>query len=561
MAENNLTDNRNTRHLRKEKTAKDKREDKQMRIFKSRCLRPRTGIVILAIVSLILFIGAYIRISAKWAGGNDMAAVWLILACASCVAVSMVLMIAFLFIENRELLTNPKNLLMVATLLLMSAVMTAITSLLSYAFTAAFIAIILCALLISKRSAYMMTVVMAAICMLLTFNFSGKGSVDKPFAVAVSVLVGGVVAVLTLNTRGVRISSIISGALGGAASAFVLFSIRTFCGSSIVRALIDSVWMLGGCVLCGVLATGFMPLFENVFDVATDARLNELMNNNNPILKRLMLEAPGTYHHSLIVAVMAEAACELVGANSLLCKTAAYYHDVGKLVSPRYFKENQGEYNIHDDLPPEESARRIIAHPTDGADLLKKNKFPSEIVRMAAQHHGDSTVFYFYSKALNSAPDPSLVNINDYRYKAPKPGTKEDAILMLADCCEAAVRSIKRPTSELIEERVHTIIDNLWRPADGQLSECPLTSRDVRLIESSFIKNLIAQYHERIEYPAKPDDNQPKTDTAAEEEKAAEIAAEIEEYSEDAPSPEPTVPEADKLPEAPDDDYAGNREE
>jgi putative nucleotidyltransferase with HDIG domain len=245
-----------------------------------------------------------------------------------------------------------------------------------------------------------------------------------------------------------------------------------------------------------------MPVFERLFDFATETRLNELMNTNNPLLKRLMLEAPGTYHHSLIVAVMAEAAAELIGANALLCKTAAYYHDVGKLASPKYFKENQGEYNIHDDLSPEESARRIIAHPLDSAALLEKNKFPSEIVRMARNHHGDSVVAYFYNKARTNAANPDAVDINTYRYKSSKPHTKEDAILMLADCCEAAVRAIKHPTNELIEERVNAIVNSLWRTKDGQLTESPLTAQDVSRIEEIFIKNLLAQYHERIEYPS-----------------------------------------------------------
>jgi hypothetical protein len=234
------------------------------------------------------------------------------------------------------------------------------------------------------------------------------------------------------------------------------------------------------------------------------------MNNNNPLLKRLMIEAPGTYHHSLIVSVMAESAAEQVGANALLCKTAAYYHDIGKLVSPRYFKENQGEYNVHDDLAPEVSAAHILAHPKDSAQMLSKSKFPSDIVRMAANHHGDSTVFYFYSKAKELADDPDSVNINDYRYDSKKPQTKEDAILMLADCCEAAVRALKRPTQEMIEERVKNVINGLWLPADGQLSESPITAKDIRTIEASFIKNLLAQYHERIEYPAGADQLPPQ---------------------------------------------------
>ena len=465
---------------------------------------PRVGIIILTIVAVIVFIAAYFRISAAM----ESSSFWLIFACAVAVICCTIMMMAYLYAEERSILTRTRQLIAVATLIVFATGFTVLMTFVNPAFNAAFLAIILCGMLISRRSAYMMTLVMAGMCMLISLNRFGEGAMDMPSAVGIAVLLGGISAVLALNVSSSRLQPIAASLIGGIVAAVAVVCIKAVCKDIVFPdILLAPVWMLAGCFLCGVLATGLMPVFERLFDFTTETRLNELLNTNNPLLKRLMLEAPGTYHHSLIVSVMAESAAELIGANALLCKTAAFYHDVGKLTSPKYFKENQGEYNIHDDLPPEESARYILAHPKDSAALLEKNKFPSEIVRMARQHHGDSVVAFFYNKAKTLAEDPNSVDINNYRYDSSKPHTKEDAILMLADCCEAAVRAIKRPTKELIEERVHSIVNNLWRSQDGQLTESPLTAQDVFRIEESFISNLLAQYHERIEYPVNMQQN------------------------------------------------------
>lgn len=497
---------------KKEKAGKAKigKTDRAKKYYSERSFPPRVGCVVLAIVAVIMFITAYVRLSSVWEGSDTSDYIRLAVLCAVCAVVTMLLFETYIYVEDKQLLTSPKKLFTVASLIVLTVVLSAIINLISYAFTAAFIAIILCGLLATKRTAYTMALFMASVCMLLTFTGFGEGALDKPAAVALAVFIGGTIAVLMLGGHSGRIQPIISGAVGGAAAAAALCCVRIFSGADLKSIASDGGMMFGGCLLSGIIATGLLPLFERLFDVTTDARLNELMNNNNPLLKRLMLEAPGTYHHSLIVAVMAEAAAEIVGANTLLCKTAAYYHDVGKLTSPRYFKENQGEYNIHDELDPLESAKRIIAHPKDSEKMLAKENFPSEIIRMCGQHHGDSLVYYFYSKARDLAADPDSVNIKDFQYNSKKPVTKEDAILMLADCCEAAVRALKRPTPEMIEDRVHKVITGLWQPADGQLSESPLTAKDIRLIETSFIKNLLAQYHERIEYPANHAQETPK---------------------------------------------------
>ena len=465
-----------------------------------RVLEPKTGIIVFAVVAVAIFLTAYLRASAV-AAELESELVLLAVAFGIITAVSMLIFETYLSLEAKELLVKPKKLFALASLIVASMLLTAATTLVSFAFTAVFIATILSGLLVSRRAAYTVTLLMASVSFMIALTSVGVGALDKPMAVACAVLTGGTASVLMLTGKSGRMVPIFSGAAGGGVGAVVLAAFQAVLkteGSAIVSSC---AWMLAGGVLCGIVATGLLPVFETLFDVATDARLNELMNNNNPLLKRLMLEAPGTYHHSLIVAVLAESAAELVGANALLCKTAAYYHDVGKLTSPRYFKENQGEYNIHDELPPEESARRIIAHQRDGAALLEKSRFPSELINIVGQHHGDSVVAYFYNKAIEASAEPETIRREDYAYGAEKPHSKEAAILMLADCCEAAVRAIKRPTAELIEERVRSVVRSLWQPDGAQLSECPLTAGDIRLIEKSFIKNLIAQYHERIEYP------------------------------------------------------------
>lgn len=476
-----------------------------------KAVEPSFGFIVLALVAFLVFFTAYIRISGVWEERGGWNLVFLAVICAACALVSILLYETYLYYEDRSLLTKTNKLFAVAALIALSSILTAVTTVVSYTFVAAPIAIILCGLLVSRRAAYTMSVLMSGICLLLTLTTSGPGAADKPLMIMLAVLIGGIISVLVLNSRQSRTLPILSGLVGGAASALVTAGILAFLHTDLNRILADSAWMLGGGIICGVAATGLLPVFETVFDVATDARLNELMNNNNPLLKRLMIEAPGTYHHSLIVGVLAESAAEIVGANPLLCKTAAYYHDVGKLVSPKYFRENQGEYNIHDELEPIESVKRILAHQNDGAAMLAKNRFPSELIKVASRHHGDSVMVYFYNKALERAEDKSTVLKSDYTYDGEKPKTKESAVLMLADCCEAAVRAIKRPTAELIEERVKSVIKNLWLPDDAQLSECPLTAADIHNIEKSFIKNLLAQYHERIEYPQ----NRPQVEQAS----------------------------------------------
>ncbi len=245
-----------------------------------------------------------------------------------------------------------------------------------------------------------------------------------------------------------------------------------------------------------ILILVFMPIFEKVFSRITNIKLIELSDFNNPLLKKLMLEAPGTYHHSLMTATISEQAADAIGTNSLLARVCAYYHDIGKLKNPEYFIENQGAIpNPHDPLTPTMSSLILISHVKDGVSLAKQYNLDNEIINNIEQHHGTAKIHFFYHKALEMNRDTSEEN---FRYAGPKPKTKVAAIIMIADSAEAACRTIDEPTSVRIQETVEKIINNKF--TDGQFSDCPITLKDLQLIRDSITASLIGIYHARIEY-------------------------------------------------------------
>jgi cyclic-di-AMP phosphodiesterase PgpH len=249
-----------------------------------------------------------------------------------------------------------------------------------------------------------------------------------------------------------------------------------------------------------ILAAGGVILLGRVFGITTTWQLLELANPTHPLLRRLMSEAPGTYHHSLIVGNLAERSAEEVGADPLLARVASYYHDVGKLRRPYFFVENQANgVNPHDSLPPEESARIISAHVTDGVDLAERYGLPLRIREMIPQHHGTRLVSFFYQRAQEGGNGEA--RIEDFSYPGPRPRSKEAAIVMLADSIEAATRASRDHSQEAIEHLVEDII--LQRLSEGQLDECDLTLRDLQRIKHSFATLLVGMYHPRIEYPKK----------------------------------------------------------
>jgi len=277
---------------------------------------------------------------------------------------------------------------------------------------------------------------------------------------------------------------------------------------------IQSGFAIGNGILTATIVGGILPILEQLFQITTDISWLEASDLNHPLLRRMTIEAPGTYHHSLVVANLAESAAEAIGANATLCRVCSYFHDVGKLVKPDYYTENMNfERNPHDDLAPTMSALVIIAHVKEGVDLALKHGLNRRIVDIIQEHHGTSLVFYFYKRALQQQNDArtggKIMNMREddvpevreetFRYGGPKPQTKESAIISLADMVESASRSLEKPTPQKIEQLVTELINQ--RIADGQLVECDLTLADLNLIAERFRFTLMTMLHTRIAYP------------------------------------------------------------
>ncbi len=296
------------------------------------------------------------------------------------------------------------------------------------------------------------------------------------------------------------------GAVSGAISTIITLSIMMLsllAGNKLPWATIavQCVLVFVSGLLSAVLAGGLIPVFESVLGYTTSLKLLEVANFNHPLLHTLMLKAPGTYHHSIIVGSLAEIAADRVHANALLARVSAYYHDIGKMTKPMYFIENQTPtHNPHDHLQPTMSAKILFSHVKNGVRLAKEYSLGKQITDIIEQHHGTTLVSYFFNKAKKSEDkEMDVISEADFRYPGPKPQTKEAAIVMLADACEASTRSISEPTPAKIQAMVHSIINK--RILDTQFTECDLTFKDLQTIEECFTRTLTSLYHHRIEYP------------------------------------------------------------
>ena len=327
-------------------------------------------------------------------------------------------------------------------------------------------------------------------------------SVAVQFSLDITVLavVNSVVGSIILKKMQQRMDILFSCLYMTVINVILTFSMGFLISDNMADVVEKAVYIGISTIISGILVIGFLPLFEGVFNIVTTIKLLELSNPNNPLLKRLLMEAPGSYHHSLLVGNLAEVAAEEVGGNPLLARVAAYYHDIGKIRRPYFFKENQlGKDNPHSKLTPSLSALIIISHVKDGIEMAREYKLPKIIIDAIQQHHGTSLVKYFYVTMKNSSEKPEDVKEDDFRYPGPIPETKESGIIMLADGVEAAVRSINDPTEDKIEEMVNNIIKD--RLDEGQLNNCELTLKDIGKIKIAFIKALQGIYHHRIEYP------------------------------------------------------------
>ncbi|TWT08253.1 HDIG domain-containing protein [Planococcus sp. CPCC 101016] len=351
-------------------------------------------------------------------------------------------------------------------------------------------------LLVNERAAVYVTILISAAAgIMLQSGYSASLQVD----VALYILFGGLTAIYLIDQDGGRGRLLqISLAVAGVNVLFVAFYLligQTQYNWSEIGFYFTAAIVSG--LLSGALAIGFLPFFESAFGMLSAMRLIELSNPNHPLLKKILMETPGTYHHSLMVANLADASCEAIGANGLLARVGCYYHDIGKTKQPQFFIENQVNIeNPHDRLPPEKSRDIILAHGVQGAQMLKNYKMPKEIIDVAAQHHGTSLLKFFYYKAKETNPD---TNEEAYRYVGPKPQTKEIAIICIADSLEAAVRSMKEPTSEKIKKLVDSIVEDKLK--DGQFEECDISLKELKTVKSVMCETLNGIFHSRIEYP------------------------------------------------------------
>ncbi len=364
------------------------------------------------------------------------------------------------------------------------------------------------------------------------------GKIDAPLLV--TGMISGFTAVyLTLQVR--RRSKLVRAGLGVGIAIWILSLTFGYIGpinlfpptaNDWTMIGVQSALALGNGIVTATIVGGVLPMFEHMFQITTDISWLEASDLNHPLLRRMTIEAPGTYHHSLVVANLAEGGAEAIGANATLCRVCAYFHDVGKLVKPEYFTENMNfGRNPHDDLAPTMSALIIIAHVKEGVDLAIKHKLNQRIIDIIQEHHGTTLVYYFYKRALEqqeearaggkitSIREGDEVREGGFRYSGPKPQTKESAIVSLADAVESASRSLDKPTAARIEQLVNDIIDQ--RIADHQLDQCDLTLSDVRVIAERFRFTLMTMLHSRIAYPKKetrplfPREQQPRPDVMA----------------------------------------------
>jgi len=357
------------------------------------------------------------------------------------------------------------------------------------------VASMLIALLINSRLAIIATCFLSILVGMISGNILDIAGVS---------IAGGMVGIFAM--RGVRRRSqvITAGLAVGLANMSYLIGMGLVRGLDFNIYITESLFGLANGVMSAVIVTGTLPIFENTFKITTDISLLELADLNHPLLKDMVIKAPGTYHHSLVVGNLAEAGCEAIGANALLARVSSYFHDIGKIEKASYFSENQStEDSTHDKLSPTMSSLIITNHVKNGVELAKGYKLNKKIIDIINQHHGRGLVFYFFKRALEKVADEDIGE-QSFRYPGPKPQTREAACVLLADSVEAASRALDDPTPSRIKGLVRKIINNKF--IDGQLDECDLTLKDLEKIAEVFTHILTGIFHTRVEYPEGPEE-------------------------------------------------------
>jgi putative nucleotidyltransferase with HDIG domain len=426
---------------------------------------------------------------------------WLLLA-----ALAVVLLLGWIWRFRPQIWHRTPALLLIAVVLVGTVIAMKATgerSVLPYVLPTAAVGLLL-AVLLDAGAALIVTGILALI----------GGAIVGNVEYAAYVLLGGMAGIVVIR-RGERWTHFIQAAIAIAIVNVVVVTVFSLLGDTDITGVAElAAAGLASAAGSGVAAVGLFLVVGNVFGITTSFQLLELANPSQPLLRRLLLETPGTYHHSLMVGNLGERAAEAIGADPLLVRVAAYYHDIGKLSNPLGFIENQADgQNIHDELTPEQSAQMIKSHVAAGIDLAYEYKLPTPVIAFIPQHHGTALMSYFYARAKERAVEESglrpdtpqareveaAVDERKFRHAGPKPQSREAAILMLSDSVEASVRSLKQPDEAQIRAMVARIIRE--RLEDGQFDECDLTLRDLERIREAFVAQLLGMYHRRIEYP------------------------------------------------------------
>ena len=430
--------------------------------------------------------------------------------------------LALYLLRFRPDLLKPKPLCVICVVYVLVVVLSLAISNWSAYLMPASLGVLLLSMLIDHRAALYFNFAIGMTVSLLAGASNGLFTVAM-FSVGMMSLISGPVAMSVFSRSMQRTTALVAGVLIGFSNFAVTLSVGLINSAELFLVLTNACWALASGLLSAVMCLGFQPLLEWIFNLATTAKLIELSNPNQPILRRLLLEAPGTYHHSIIVANLAEAAATAVGGNGLLARVGAYYHDIGKLKRPIYFKENQMGDNPHDRTDPRVSAAILTAHPRDGEAMAQKAKLPEPVLEIIRQHHGDGVVLWFYDKAVKLY-GADQVDIAAFRYDGPRPHSREAAVVMLADSIEAAVRSIPNPDPEKVDALIRKLVRA--KLDDGQLDRSELTFSDLEKICSAFSTVLTGVFHERIEYPDVSIPPRKETHESAPTEAASEPAKE-----------------------------------
>ena len=413
-------------------------------------------------------------------------------------AVLLCVIVMYIYCFESAMLRDFKSLLLMCIIMVVSLTASLVVREINVNMMPLGLCALMMTLLLKPRLAMTVNTVMAILLGLISAGTQNDLSSYMMINVIVSTFISGTLCIYMSRWRTNRLGVISAGVASGVASMISMLATGFINNTDVTGVASRATWALAGGALTAILCLGFQPVLEAAFKLMTPSKLMELSNPQQPLLRRLLLEAPGTYHHSIIVANLAEAAADAIGANGLLARVGAYYHDVGKLKRPLYFKENQMGDNPHDRTDPRISTAILTAHPRDGVMMAQKYRMPQQVLDIIAQHHGDTPVVYFYNKAMKASPEEP-VDIADFRYDGPKPQTCEAAIVMLADTVEAAARALPNPTPERIDELIRSLVKG--KTDDRQLDECTLTFRQVDTICRVFEQVLSGVFHQRIAYP------------------------------------------------------------